>query len=112
LSHIKEFYNNVVFLWRVTETDDPDYNIYMTQLRRHIAGYQVPTATATERVPNNATHTEEEEERIYQEERARREWERSQQFDEPPELDDTDWLAKEREDWTESIRSKNRNGMY
>ena len=39
-SDIREFYNNIAFLWRVTETDDPDYHTYMRQFRRYI------TATA------------------------------------------------------------------
>jgi hypothetical protein len=36
VSDIREFYNNIAFLWHVTETDDPDYDRYMRQLRRHI----------------------------------------------------------------------------
>jgi len=36
VSDIREFYNNITFLWRVTETDDPDYDMYMRQLRRYI----------------------------------------------------------------------------
>ncbi len=44
VSDIREFYNNIVFLWRVTETDDPDYDRYMRQLRRYIIA---ATAAAT-----------------------------------------------------------------
>lgn len=36
VSDIQEFYNNIVSLWRVTETYDPDYDRYMRQLRRYI----------------------------------------------------------------------------
>jgi hypothetical protein len=43
VSDIREFYNNIAFLWRVTETEDPDYDRYMRQLRRYI----IAAATAT-----------------------------------------------------------------
>jgi hypothetical protein len=36
VSDIRDFYNNIAFLWRVTETEDPDYDRYMRQLRRYI----------------------------------------------------------------------------
>ena len=37
LENIKEFHDHVESLWFVTETDDPDYDIYIKQLRRQIA---------------------------------------------------------------------------
>jgi len=37
LENIKEFHDDVASLWFVTETDDPDYDIYIKQLRRQIA---------------------------------------------------------------------------
>ena len=45
VSDIREFYNNIAFLWHVTETDDPDYDRYMRQFRRYI------TATAAAAAP-------------------------------------------------------------
>ena len=30
------FYNNLIFLKNVTDTDDPDYHIYMNQLKKYI----------------------------------------------------------------------------
>jgi hypothetical protein len=44
VSDIRDFYNNIAFLWRVTETEDPDYDRYMRQLRRYIIA---ATAAAT-----------------------------------------------------------------
>jgi DNA-binding phage protein len=37
LENIQRFYDNVATLWFVTETDDPDYERYIRQLRRQIA---------------------------------------------------------------------------
>ena len=37
LETIQEFHGNVASLWFVTETDDPDYERYIRQLRRQIA---------------------------------------------------------------------------
>jgi hypothetical protein len=37
LENIQEFHGNVASLWFVTETDDPDYERYIRQLRRDIA---------------------------------------------------------------------------
>ena len=97
VSDIREFYNIINSLWRVIDTDDPDYDMYMLQFRRHIGSSVTDEAT--------------EEERTYQQERVRHKHESSlsssvQQKSECD--DDTDWLAKEREDWTESIRAKKR----
>jgi hypothetical protein len=46
VSDIREFYNNIAFLWHVIETDDPDYDRYMRQLRRYIAAATATAATA------------------------------------------------------------------
>ena len=136
LSHVIEFYSNVVFLWRVTESEDLDYHIYMRQFRRHIAGYQTTveggvaetdpadgpapddgpadgpasvTTTAIQKVEDGRQHIEEDD-AMCEEEQA---WyDRETSSLEQQEWDDTDWLAKEREDWTESIRFKNRNWFY
>lgn len=48
VSDIREFYNNIAFLWHVTETDDPDYDRYMRQLRRHITATAAAAAPAAE----------------------------------------------------------------
>jgi hypothetical protein len=37
LDNIQEFHGNIASLWFVTETDDPDYDIYIKQLRCHIS---------------------------------------------------------------------------
>ena len=37
LKTIQDFHGNVASLWFVTETDDPDYDRYVRQLRRQIA---------------------------------------------------------------------------
>ena len=37
LDIIKDFHNNIETLWFVTETDDPDYDTYMKELRSHIS---------------------------------------------------------------------------
>jgi hypothetical protein len=102
VSDIREFYNIINSLWRVIDTDDPDYDMYMLQFRRHIGSSVTDEAT--------------EEERTYQQERVRHKHESSSSSSslsssvqqEPEWDDDTDWLAKEREDWTESIRAKKR----
>ena len=46
VSDIREFYNNIAFLWHVTETDDPDYDRYMKQFRRYITATATATAAA------------------------------------------------------------------
>lgn len=37
LDNIQEFHGNISSLWFVTETDDPDYDIYMKEIRCHIS---------------------------------------------------------------------------
>ena len=34
------FYNNLIFLKNVTDTDDPDYSIYMSELKKYIIKYE------------------------------------------------------------------------
>ena len=115
-SNVKEFYSNIVILWRVTETDDPDYYTYINQFKRHIAAYNpnsgdAAAARQTDEDTEDAENAEEaEEDAMYQQEQeCRRYWEPSEC---EQEWENTDWLAKEREDWTESIRFKNRNCFY
>jgi hypothetical protein len=37
LDNIQEFHSNIASLWFVTETDDPDYDVYVKELRSHIS---------------------------------------------------------------------------
>ena len=50
LKNIQEFHDNVTSLWFVTETDDPDYDIYIRQLRRHIIAADAAADAAAEAV--------------------------------------------------------------
>ena len=38
IKDIKCFYDNLIYLKNVTETDDPDYNIYINELKKYIKG--------------------------------------------------------------------------
>ena len=46
LENIQEFHDNVASLWFVTETDDPDYERYVRQLRRQIAAVEAAVEAA------------------------------------------------------------------
>ena len=48
LNTIQEFHDNVISLWFVTETDDPDYDRYVRQMRRHIAAADAAADAAAE----------------------------------------------------------------
>lgn len=48
LENIQEFHGNVASLWFVTETDDPDYERYVRQLRRQIAAAVAAVDAAAE----------------------------------------------------------------
>ena len=48
LENIQKFYENVATLWFVTETDDPDYERYIRQLRRQIAAADAAVDAAAE----------------------------------------------------------------
>jgi hypothetical protein len=48
LENIQGFYDNVATLWFVTETDDPDYERYIRQLRRQIAAADAAADAAAE----------------------------------------------------------------
>ena len=48
LNTIQEFHDNVISLWFVTETDDPDYDRYVRQLRRQIAAADAAADAAAE----------------------------------------------------------------
>ena len=48
LKTIQEFYGNVESLWFVTETDDPDYDRYIRELRRHITTADAASDAAAE----------------------------------------------------------------
>ena len=48
LENIQRFYDNVATLWFVTETDDPDYDRYIRQLRRQIAAADAAADAAAE----------------------------------------------------------------
>ena len=89
VSDIQEFYNHVIFLWRVTDTDDQDYHIYTRNLRRYIACGGMDEAV-------EAARLKEEHEQMA-EEYARQQHERDLSEREDEWWDETD--AKEREDW-------------
>ena len=48
LENIQMFYDNVASLWFVTETDDPDYDRYVRELRRQIAAADAAADAAAE----------------------------------------------------------------
>jgi hypothetical protein len=48
LENIQRFHDNVASLWFVTETDDPDYERYIRQLRREIAAADAAADAAAE----------------------------------------------------------------
>jgi hypothetical protein len=48
LETIQDFHGNVASLWFVTETDDPDYERYIRQLRRQIAAADAAADAAAE----------------------------------------------------------------
>lgn len=48
LNTIQEFHDNVISLWFVTETDDPDYDRYVRQMRRNIADADAAADAAAE----------------------------------------------------------------
>lgn len=49
LKTIQDFHGNVASLWFVTETDDPDYERYIRQLRRQIAAAEAKKIQEEER---------------------------------------------------------------
>jgi hypothetical protein len=49
LKTIQDFHGNVASLWFVTETDDPDYDRYVRQLRRQIAAAEAKKIQEEER---------------------------------------------------------------
>ena len=106
--YIAEFYTNIKHLRNVTDTDDPDYGIMMRDLKEYIIMLESPLIYSGDKerwnkytippsVDDEEDSLEEQCSHVYAEIEADPEW-----------YDDTDWLQKEREDWTESIRSKNR----
>lgn len=85
LSHSSEFYYNVKELRNVTDTDDPDYRVYTRKLKEYVITLESAHYDAARR-------------------------ENEKEYQESQDYDDTDWLQKERDDWTADIRRKMRRG--
>lgn len=137
-----EFYRNVQYLRKVTDTYDPDYASYMREIYQYIRALETKKQTcsvtlhdthddsvaeahtATENIQedeNNGEsvlYTQQELDDMKEESEAeKKQWQIERDraavaaaASEPglyDDNDDIDWLQREREDWTNSIRSRN-----
>jgi hypothetical protein len=112
---VRSFYASIIQLWCVIDTDDIDYSRYMRQLRRYI---NKPPSTTSE--PEKTTKSSGEEEgdgngngkgngkgngEGYVDARSIL-VDSDSDSESYTDDDDIDWSAREREEWTQSIRSK------
>jgi len=101
--YIAEFYTNVKHLQNVTDTYDPDYGIMMRDLKEYIIMLESPLIYSGDKERwNKYTKPHPSNEVISVDDND------NNDDNEMDQNDDIDWLQKEREDWTEAIRSKNR----
>lgn len=99
---INEFYNNVNYLQQVTDTDDIDYHSYMRKL--YIYCRTTPSIKTTDN-KNDAYHND-----VSVNNNNTINTKINYYYDTDSDSDttddDIDWLKRERDDWTESIRLK------
>jgi hypothetical protein len=119
IGHSVEFYKNVQYLRKVTDTDDPDYAIYMRIIYQYVRALEAKqNIQEHENKGKSVIYSQQELDDMKEESEAeKKQWQIERDraaaaaaASEPglyDDNDDIDWLQREREDWTNSIRSRN-----